>query len=128
MPERYLFDTDVIIEYLRGSNPAIEFLEGLDGQLLLSAISVAVLYTGIRGSKEQKALEQFLLAFEVLPVDDKVARTGGSFRREFGPSHGTGLADALIAATSHLHGATFVTFNARHYPMLENLRIPYKRS
>jgi len=127
MPEPYLFDTDVIIEYLRGSEPAIEFLESLDGQLLLSAISVAELFTGVRGKEEHKALEQFLLAFEVLPVDDTVARMGGSFRRDFGPSHGTGLADALIAATSHIYGATFVTFNARHYPMLENIRIPYNR-
>jgi len=74
-------------------------------------------------------LSQFLLAFEVLPVTAEVGQVGGLFRRDYGPSHGTGLADALIGATAQIHGATLVTFNSRHYPMLnlENVQVPYVR-
>ena len=68
MPERWLLDTDVVIECLRGRQEAISYLAGLEGSLLLSAMSVAELYAGVRGEREQHGLEQFLLAFEVLPI------------------------------------------------------------
>ena len=127
MPERLLLDTDVVIECLRGRQEAIDYLESLEGSLLLSAISVAEVYAGARGEREQHDLEQFLLAFEVLPVSQEAGKIGGLFRRNYGPSHGTGLVDALIGATAHLHQATLVTFNSRHYPMLSNVQVPYAR-
>jgi predicted nucleic acid-binding protein len=90
-------------------------------------MTVAELYVGVRGEREQHGLEQFLLAFEVLPVTQEVGRVGGLFRRDYGPSHGTGLADALIGATAVLYQATLVTLNSRHYPMLNNVQVPYTR-
>ena len=127
MPGRYLIDTDVLIEYLRGSEQAAKFLEGLDGDLLISAISVAELFSGARGPEELAALDQFMLAFEVIPVDERLARQGGTLRQEYHTSHGVGLADALIAASAMASGAELLTFNKRHYPMLENVRAPYRR-
>ncbi len=53
-------------------------------------------------------------------------RKGGLYRRDYGPSHGVGLADALIAATAELHQAKFVTLNARHFPMVE-VEVPYSK-
>jgi len=35
------------------------------------------------------------------------------------------IPDALIAATAELHGARVVTRNARHFPMLDDLVVPY---
>ena len=127
MPERWLLDSDLAIEYLRDRQEAIDYLEGLEGSLLLSAMTVAELYAGVRGEREQRRLEQFLLAFQVLPVSQEVGRIGGLFRRNYGPSHGTGLVDALIGATAQLYQATLVTFNARHYPMLNGIQVPYAR-
>ena len=127
MSGRYLIDTDILIEYLRGSEPATEFLEGLDGDLLISAISVAELFSGAKGSEELAALDQFMLAFEVIPVDEQLARQGGILRQEYHPSHGTGLADALIAASAMETGAELLTFNRRHHPMVEGVRVPYRR-
>ncbi len=63
----------------------------------------------------------------VIAVDEEVARRGGLFRRDYGKSHNTGLADALIAATAQSKQATFVTLNARHFPMLTNIVIPYQK-
>jgi len=90
-------------------------------------MTVAELYAGVRGEREQRRLEQFLLVFQVLPVSQEVGRIGGLFRRNYGPSHGTGLVDALIGATAQLYQATLVTFNARHYPMLNGIQVPYAR-
>ena len=127
MADRYLLDTDVLIEYLRGIKSAIKFLEGLEGELILSAITVAELYSGVRDQGEEEALDNFLFAFDVAPVDEDLAREGGLIRKEYHHSHGVGLADALIAATAQIRSAILVTFNRRHYPMLEDLVVPYER-
>ncbi len=127
MAGRLLVDTDVLIEYLRGRSEAVEYLEGLEEDLYLSVISVAELFAGVKGDEEEKFLKQLLLAFVILPVTEKTARKGGFYRRDYGRSHGTGLADALIAATSEESGADLVTFNRRHFPMLTRITVPYER-
>jgi predicted nucleic acid-binding protein len=75
--ERLLIDTDVLIEYLRGRDEAVEYLEGLTSDLYLSAISVAELFTSVKGDEEGKSLEQLLQEFVILPVTEKMARLGG---------------------------------------------------
>jgi predicted nucleic acid-binding protein len=124
---RLLLDTDVLIEYLRGRREAVEYLEGLTSDLYLSVISVAELFAGVKGDEEEKSLKQLLLAFVVLPVTEKTAQLGGLYRRDYGRSHGTGLADALIAASSEENGTDLVTFNRRHFPMVSRLTVPYER-
>lgn len=125
--ETLLVDTDVLVEYLRGRQKAIDYLETLDEDLLISVISVAELFAGIRDRDEEQALGQFLLAFLTVPVTEPIAELAGSYRRQYGRTHGTGLADALIASTSVESGAELVTFNRRHFPMLEKVKVPYKR-
>ena len=127
MAERLLLDTDVLIEYLRGRGEAVEYLESLSSDLYLSVISVAELFAGVKGEEEERSLKQFHLAFVILPVTEKVARLGGLYRRDFRPSHGTGLADALIAATAEENGANLVTFDRRHFPMVSRITVPYER-
>jgi predicted nucleic acid-binding protein len=125
--ERLLLDTDVLVEYLRGRPEAIEYLEGLESDLFVSVVSVAELFSSVKGDQEERSLEQFLLAFTALPVTEGVARLGGLYRRDFRPSHGTGLADALIAATAEENGVDLVTLNRRHFPMVRKVTIPYGR-
>ncbi len=121
-----LFDTDVIIEYLRGRPEAARFLHNLPGEFCLSAVTVAELYAGVR-DHERHGFERFLKAFRVVPLDTELARDGGLLKREYGRSHGTGLADAMIAATARHLDAFFYTFNLRHYPMLDRARTPWER-
>ncbi len=128
MIERCLLDTDILIEYLRGGQQAADFIESLTGDLLLSIITVAELYSGVRDEPEEKSIEQFLLAFEVITIDETIARRAGLLRRDFRQSHGTGLADALIASSAEKAQATLVTFNKRHFPMLDHVQIPYSRT
>ncbi len=126
MAERLLLDTEVLVEYLRGREEAVGYLEGLASDLYVSVISIAKLFAGVRGDEEERSLRQFLLAFDAVPVTEKVARTGGLYRRGYGPIHGTGLADALIAATTSESGAKLVSFNRRHFPMVE-ITVPYEQ-
>jgi predicted nucleic acid-binding protein len=127
MAKRFLIDTDVIVEYLRGREQAIRYVESLEGDLCVSAITVAELYSGVKGEEEESSLERFLTAFEVVQVDESVARLGGLCRRTYQPSHGTGLADAIVAMSAKSKEAALVTFNKRHWPMVDDLVIPYRR-
>ncbi|WP_228021494.1 PIN domain-containing protein [Vasconcelosia minhoensis] len=57
MSEPLLLDTDVIIDYLRGQTDAVAYLEGLTNPLLISAVTVAELYVGVREGEEREALD-----------------------------------------------------------------------
>lgn len=126
MPERFLIDTDVLVEYLRGREQAVEYLESLEGTLYVSAITVAELSSGVRDN-ERESLEQFLEAFDVVAVDQAVAEDAGLCRKSYQPTHGTGLADSIVAASAKAVNAALVTFNKRHFPMIEDLVVPYPR-
>ena len=122
-----LLDTDVLIDYLREQADAVKYLENLTEALLISSVSVAELYAGVRDGTERESLKIFLRAFEVVSIDREIAAKGGLYRRDYGKSHNTGLADALIAATAEIRQATLVTLNKRHYPMLMETITPYQK-
>ena len=127
MAIRLLLDTDVVIDYLRDQADAVHYLENRSEELLISSVAVAELYSGIRDEAEREALETFLKAFEIVPVDRETAIQGGTYRRDYMKSHNTGLADALIAATADICQARLVTLNRKHLPMLQEIITPYQK-
>ena len=124
---RLLVDTDVAIDYLRGDGATVAFVQKHEQEISLSAVTVAELFAGVRDGDERRRLEEFIRLFPVIPVDLETAKTAGLHRRDFGPSHGTGLADGMIAATADRHALGLKTLNTRHYPMFRRLRPPYVR-
>ncbi len=121
-----LIDTDIIIDYLRGFQQAATYLEKIN-PAAISVITVAELYARVKGKQEEHTLENFISLFEILSLSGPIAQLGGIYRRDYGKSHGTGLADALIAATATVHHAKLASLNARHYPMLNEVTIPYEK-
>lgn len=128
MTSSLLFDTDVLIDYLRSRPEAVVYLESLREPLAISTVTVAELYAGVRQGHEQAILDTFISAFDILPVSRDIAVKGGLYRRDYSKSHNVGLADALIAATATIHNATLVTLNSKHFPMLTNITVPYLKS
>ena len=122
-----VIDTDVLIDYLRDQPQAVAFLEGSDQLLAASVVTLAELYVGVREGDERQRLDAFVTAFELLPLHRDAAVQAGLWRRQYGRSHGTGLADTLIAATVQAAGATLATLNRRHFPMLANVLVPYAK-
>lgn len=122
-----LLDTDILIDYLRGQADAIAFLKKTKRTLRVSAVTVAELYVGVREGAEHEVLERFLALLETVDITPDIARHAGLWRRDFGKSHGTGLMDALIAASAELSGSTLVSLNDKHYPMLESVLVPYRK-
>lgn len=127
--ERFLLDSDVLIDHLRGREQARAYILTLksEGELLVSAITVAELFAGARHKGEKEAIDALLRLTRIIAVDETIARQGGHYRQQYGKSHGTGLMDALIAATGENERANLVTFNRRHFPMIADLQVPYER-
>lgn len=124
MSEPLLVDTDLLIDCLRGRPEAVDFLRDQVGRPFVCAASVAELYAGVR-DEERDDLRAFLSAFRIVPVSEEIARVGGLYRRDYGPAHGTGLVDGIIAAAAGAADAQLATLNRRHYPMLSRLLVPY---
>ncbi len=125
--KKMLFDTDVLIEYLRGKDEAKAYIDNIRDVIYMSSITMAELYAGVRKGNESKKLDIFIETFEVISLNKNIAKVGGLYRNQYKPSHGTGLADALIAATAKEIGAQVITFNTKHFPMLNNVVNPYVR-
>ncbi len=127
MAELILLDTDVLVDFFRGHRKAVAFVKARCPRIILSSIVVAELYTGVKGDAEQEALENFISLFRVVPVSAEIARAGGLYKRDYGKSHGVGLADAILAATAEAENAELKTLNTKHYPMLKGLKPAYKK-
>lgn len=127
MAEPVLPDTDVLIDFLRGHRKAVAFVNGHGDRIILSAIVIAELYAGVKGDVELATLHNFVSLFHVVPVTTEIAQAAGLYKRDYGRSHGVGLADAILAATAQAENAQLKTLNTRHYPMLKGLRPAYTR-
>ena len=74
LSEVLVFDSDVLIDYLRDQPLAVAFLEGTEQTLAISAITIAELYAGVRDGEERQQLDSFVTAFTVLPLDGQPAQ------------------------------------------------------
>jgi predicted nucleic acid-binding protein len=126
MDKKLLFDTDVLIDYLRSHRSAVALIEKEPSNRYISSISVAELYAGVRDGYERTQLDQFITGFDVIHINTLIAIHGGLLRREYGKSHGVSFTDALIAATAQHINANLITLNKKHYPML-NVTVPYRK-
>lgn len=127
MPVTLVVDTDVLVDFLRGHAKAVSFVKSNSTRIVLPSIVVAELYAGVKGDAELRVLEDLVSLFDVIPLSHEIAKAGGLFRRDYGPSHGVGLADAIVAATAKFADAKLKTLNVRHYPMLKGLRPAYSK-
>ena len=127
MAKSLLLDTDVLVDFFRGNSRAVAFVNAQSGRIILSSIVVAELYAGVKGESEQVLLDSFISLFRVIPVGTEIARAGGLYKRDYGKSHGVGLADAILAATAEAENAELKTLNIKHYPMLKKLSPAYKK-
>ena len=76
---------------------------------------------------EQRVLERLLALFRVVPVSSGIARLGGLYQRDYGRSHGVGLADAIVAATATVEDAELMTLDVKHYPMFTDIEPAYRK-
>ena len=122
-----IVDADILIDILRGHPDATAFVAAHAASIVLSVITVTEIYAGIRNRKEAQHVEMLCAMFKKIPMDEAIAIQAGRYRNSSGKSHGSGLGDCVLAATATCEGLTLVTLNKKHYPMLTDVLIPYKK-
>jgi len=126
----YFFDTNIIIEFLRGRLPlALELLNSTDTRLIkIPAIVEAELLLGARKSanpeKNRQAVESFLCNFEIVPFDSKCAHCYAQIRAKLEQKGKViGPNDLIIAATALAHDGIVATNNVREFKRVPRLRL-----
>jgi len=113
---KLLFDTDVIIDFLRGKQGAKRIMSSVRDEDMpcCSAVTVAEIRAGMR-DEEEPATRAFLESFDILSIDKKVAQLAGDLKRKTKQQQ-LELDDCFIAATALIHQAVLITHNPKHYP------------
>lgn len=120
-----LLDSCVVIDYLRGRQGAVDFINGLPAVPRLSCVTVMELHAGIKGQRERTVVESVVEHSIVLDINQEIGAQAGEYLRQYRASHGIGAADALIAATAAIQDLQLTTLNLKHFPMFSGLNRPY---
>ncbi|MGA9275889.1 PIN domain-containing protein [Ilumatobacter sp.] len=119
---RALLDTSVLIA---------TDVPTLDGELAISAASIAELHFGVMVTADDstraerlRRLTMLQRSFDAIPIDDEVAASYGRLAAAVayvGHQPRSRVLDLLIAATAHAHGARLYTRNAADLAGLDDL-------
>jgi tRNA(fMet)-specific endonuclease VapC len=126
---RYLLDTDIVIEILRGRRRSV--VERLAAtrrdHVALSAISVAELFFGAHRSRNfarnMALCREFCDSFHVLPLTSAAAERSAAVRAELESSGARiGAYDVLIAGIALAEDRILATHNMREFGRIPNLQ------
>jgi len=125
---RFLVDTDIIINYLRGGDNARDFIMtiiegGTSG--FFSVITEAELLSGSRNADDNFAIYSVLDCMEAIVVERNIAATAGRLRQKYYSTHKTELPDAIIVATANEYGLVLATANEKHFNVFEEIQAKY---
>ena len=119
---KYLLDTTVIIDHLRGNKKVNSRLEeiGLQGDVAgCCCINIAETYAGMR-EKEKEKTDKFIESLHYFEVTRKIAKLAGELRQKHARKGKTLVtADVIIAATAIIYNSILFTRNIKHYPFSE---------
>ena len=123
-----LLDTDVMVDILRGHEPAKEWLASVE-EIGVPGLVAMELIQGCQNTREQRALERELSEYPLYwPSLEDCNRAKKTFSSHH-LSDKIGLLDALIAETAIGINAELATFNVKHYRVIKGLQSlqPYMR-
>lgn len=119
-----LFDTDVLVWFLRGNNRAARALDRADRRRV-SVVSYMELLQGARDKGENRQIKAFLgdLGFEMLPLTENIGHRASIYMEEYSLKVSLCLGDALVAATAVENQVALCTGNRKHYKLIGELEV-----
>ena|SRR3989338_2949153 len=121
-----VFDTDILIWYLRGNQQARALLASTEHeQRWISSLTLMELLQGCRNTTETIEVQSFVAEniARILHPRTSVSEKAIHLIGEYAIGHGLRVIDALIASSAMLHRATLATGNARHFRFIPGLQI-----
>ena len=115
------FDSNILIDALRGSERALAELERVDRRWISRVTWVEVM-SGVE-PEQMKRARAFFGDFQIEELTEEIAAQAASLRRE---RRRLKLADAVILATAQMRGRILVTRNTKDFPAnMPGIRVPY---
>lgn len=123
-----VFDTDVLIWYLRGSERAADWIDRVE-ERCVSVQTAMELVQGARDKQQQREIQGFLrdLGFSVLPLTPEIGTRALIYIEQYAIEAGMRAGDALVAATAAENGMPLLTGNAKHYRAIRGLDLEHFR-
>lgn len=121
---RVVIDTDLAIDYLRGSADGTVVRELLGrGVALFTVVTQSELLTGSRTDVAREAVTALCRSrvLSLTPRSAAVAGSVGALLRAHG--RGVGMPDTLIAGICLRHGLPLATRNVRHFSRVPDLQL-----
>jgi len=110
-----LFDTDVMIDHLRGNQGAYQLLLSYHEETnYCSVITTGEILFGMREEEKERTMV-LLNSLNELSVDKNIIRLAHNIK-EKAKGYRLELYDCIIAATALTFDQVLVTRNAKHYP------------
>lgn len=123
-------DTDVLIDLIRGHEPAWIWLESQqDMSFVLPGMTAMELIVGVKDGVELERVGWYLNSMNVVEPTDHDFRVALDLARLHVLHSGLGISDYLNAAQVLNRGSTLYTFNQRHFAAIGGLATvqPYSR-
>ena len=117
---RYLADTTVLVETLRGNILAKQFLENRPS---ISKVTLAELIQGCRDKRDLRVVEKICGLLSQIKIDGAISEMAIELLRKYNLSHGLLFLDALIAATCIMRKNILVTQNLKDFRFITGLEI-----
>ncbi len=126
MEKIVIADTDVIIDFFSGAEPAASTIEQLilQDRLALTSITVFELYAGIIGKKRIKQIDDLTSLLPVFSFEEKHAEISAEIYNELKKKGNLiGNQDILIAGICITYDIPIITRNRAHFSRIPRLRI-----
>lgn len=121
-----VFDTDILVHYLRGERRAADFVRSVPYPLRkISAVAYMELVQGAANKQELNMIRRDIHRnfSELLAVEEAISHQAVRLLERHALPHGLRMADALIAATALVHDLLLATANERRYRPIKGLKL-----
>lgn len=118
---KYLADTTLLIEHLRGNIKASIFLKA--NSPCISTVSIAELIHGSRDKDELRAALKLCDSLSEITIDRKISKYAIGLMKKFYLSKGLKFLDAIIASSALENNLTLIMGNLKHFNFIEGLKI-----
>jgi hypothetical protein len=117
-----VFDTDILIDHLRGVEQARSLILKVQSGAIsgyISTLTEAELFAGKDEEDEKKRVMMHALLdlFDKIDITSTIARKAGEFRRKYGIE----IDDALIGATAFSLNCIVYTRNAKDFGLVKDI-------
>lgn len=119
-------DTDVLIDFLGGHNPAAQWVRGKleEGTVATTVISRFELMCGAKIIRQRELIYTFLNALSTLTLDPTAADLAARLRQSLQTKGwNIGMADSLIAGITIANNGVLLTRNRRHFERIEGMHL-----